>query len=380
MVIKNAKIVDIHGTYESDVLVKNKKIEKIGNNLKDDEIYDANGAYLLPGLVDLNVKFCDDKVNVQNIRKLSKDALNGGVTTVVLNPDLNPALDNEIILEFIKSENEFKNFCEILPMIKATMGDDSQSMSEIAILLKKGAVAPFFYSDIDSFLICRIFEYAKMYNVPLHCRARNASIKSVGVMHEGEISSRLGLGGINEMEEVSEVAKIIEFAKYYDVEVVFKSLSVSRSIELIKKAKEEGIRVYAEVSIHHLLKTDKECEGYNTTAKIDPPLRDEKNHQKLLKHLKEGDIDFLTSLHSPKSTVQKDISFDEAAFGVDAIGDYLQTLYKTLVESKILTFSQLLKLICQNPAKILGKENGEIKEGFEDSLILFNKKEVKKIL
>jgi len=370
MVIKNAKLVDINGMRECDIVIKNKKIEKIDKNLDDDKILDVKSAFVLPGLIDLNVKLCDDKVSVHNIEKLASNALKGGVISVVLNPDMNPSVDNEIILEFIKSQNEIIKNCEILPLIKATK--DENSLTEIAILLKKGALSPFFYSDVDSFLIARIFEYAKMYDVPLHCRARNSSIKSVGVMHEGEVSSKLGLGGISEIEEISEVAKIIEFAKFYGVEVVFKSISAARSVELIKKAKADGIKVYAEVSIHHLLKTDKECEGYNTSAKIDPPLRDEANRLKLIEYLKNGDIDLLTSLHSPKSTVEKDISFDDAAFGVDAISAYLQTLYKNLVKTEIIDFPSLIKLTCQNPAKILGKDRGSLNEGMEADFIVFD--------
>ncbi len=362
MVIKNAKMVDKNGIKTKDFIVED----------KDKKIIDAKGAFLLPGLIDLNVKFYDDIVSSENIKRLSKKALKGGVTKVVLNPDLNPAIDNEISLEFIKSESKNSNI-EIVPLIKATK--ESDKLSEIAILLKKGANSIFFYSYINSFLICRIFEYAKMYNVVLHCRATNLDIKNVGVMHEGEISSRLGLGGINEIEEVSEVAKIIEFAKHYDVEVLFKSLSSAKSIELIKRAKDEGIRVYSEVSIHHLLKTDKECEGYNTKAKLDPPLRDEKNREKLIEFLKNDDIDILTSLHSPKSTLQKDISFDDAAFGVDAIESFLQDIYENLVKKDIISFYDALKLTYFNPLKIL-KQNSQ---SYKD-LILFDGKGVERLV
>lgn len=377
MVIKNAKIVDSDSIFENDVLIKDGKIEKIGKNLNDKDVVDANGAFLLPGLVDLNVKFYDDLVSSENIEKLSKKALKGGVSTVLLNPDLNPAIDNEIILEFIKSESKNYNL-EIIPLVKAVK--EKESLSEIAILLKKGANSIYFESDISSFLICRIFEYAKMYGVTLHCKPTNSDIKSVGVMNEGEVSSRLGLSGIDEIEEVSEVAKIIEFAKKYGVEVLFKSLSSARSIELIKKAKDEGVKVYAEVSIHHLLKTDKECEDYNTKAKLDPPLRDEKNRAKLIEFLKNKDIDILTSLHSPKSSLQKDISFDEAAFGVDAISSFLQDLYENFVKKEILSFSEILKLTYFNPLKVLKKDVSEIKKGYSEALILFDEKEVKSII
>jgi len=372
MVIKNVNLVDCEKELFCDVLIKDDKILKIGKDLKDKEIIDAKGAYLLPSLIDLNVKLCDDKVSVGNFEKLSKKAIKGGVRTVVLNPDMNPQIDNEIILEFIKSQNKMIKNIEILPLIMAIK--DENRLSEIAILLKKGAVAPFFYSDADSFLIARIFEYAKMYDVTLHCVARESSIREIGVMHEGEISSKLGLSGISEIDEISEVAKIIEFAKYYDVKVLFKSISASRSVELIKKAKNEGVKVFCEVSLHHFLKTDKECLGYNTSAKIDPPLKDENNQKQLLKYLKNKDIDILTSLHSPKSVVQKDISFDEAAYGVDSIGDYLKEIYENFVKKDILTLKDIVELTSKNPAKILNLKKGVIKEGEKADFILFDTK------
>jgi len=371
MVIKNAKIVDLDGVYESDILIEKKIIKKIGKNLIDSEIFDAKGAYLLPGAIDLNVRLLDDKVNIQNIKKLAIDALKGGVTKTILNPNLQPAIDNEIILEFIKSYSSVYG-CEILPMIKATYGDDSKKLSDIAILLKKGAITLFFYSDIDSFLICRVFEYAKMFNIPICCRATNRSLSSVGVMHEGEYSFLLGLGGISQIEESSEVAKIIEFAKYYDVEVIFQSISLSRSVELIKEAKKDGIKVFAEVSIHHLIKSDIECVDYNTLAKIDPPLRDEENKDNLLKLLKENEIDLLTSLHSPKRAVYKDVSFDDAAFGIDAISLYLSLIYTHLIKNGILKIGDLVKILHFNPSKLLKMDQNRVKEGFVADFIIFD--------
>jgi len=227
MKIEGALIRDTKTLKAVDVVIEKGKILEIKPSAK-------KGRFLLfEGICDCNVKLQDDKVNAKNIQDLIIKANKGGVSKAILNPRLTPQIDNEIILEFIKSQNS--DLCEICPLIEAV---NEKGLSEIAILLKKGGAGIYFNSNISSLLICRIFEYAKMYNIPLHCRARNSSIKSVGVMHDGEVSSKLGLGGICEIEEISEVAKIIEFAKFYDVEVVFKSISTARSVELIKKAKE----------------------------------------------------------------------------------------------------------------------------------------------
>ncbi|WP_267905534.1 amidohydrolase family protein [Nitrosophilus alvini] len=372
MVIKNALIVDSKGEREADIEIKDGKIAKIGTDLSSDEIYDAKGCSVLPGIVELNAKTCDDRVSVDSLAKLAKNSAKGGVTTVLLNPHLNPKIDDEIILEFVKSQNELNSKSDIKPMITAIKGEENEQLSEIAILLKKGAAAIYTSSDIDSSLMRRVFEYAVMYEIPLHCRAQNCSLRAGGVMHEGEVSSELGLGGIPELEENIEVAKIVEFLNRYRIETVFKSLSSARSVELVNEAKKRGFKAYAEVSIHHLVKSDEACRGYNTCAKIDPPLRDRENRELLLQMLKNGQIDFLTSLHSPKSMVQKDIAFDEAAYGVDAISLYLPIAYTYLVKSGILNMSDLTKLLCKNPAKVLGLNHGTIEEGCSADIVIFD--------
>ncbi|WP_281950664.1 hypothetical protein [Nitrosophilus kaiyonis] len=357
MLIEGAKFFEDSKFKSYDIEIEEGKILKKISSKKESNIF------VIPPLVDLNIKPLDDKVNALNLKNLANAAKKSGVLYAALNPQIEPSIDNEIILEFIKSQDIKIN---ILPLLNATK--DEKSLTEIAILLKKGANSIYFNSDIDSFLISRIFEYAKMYGVTLHCRAQNSSIKNSGVMHEGKVSSKLGLSGISEIEEISEVAKIIEFSKYYNVPVLFKSLSSSRSIEIIQKAKEEGIKVYSEVSIYHLTKTDEECSGYNTYFKIDPPLRDEKNRKKLIEYLKNGYIDTITSLHSPKSNVLKDVSFDEAAYGIDSIENYLVNLYETFVEKNIINFEDLIKYISLNPSKIAKIEN------FEKNFIVFDTK------
>ncbi len=373
MVLNGVMVVDSAGERCCDVEIRNGKIVDI-TPLADSQT-ECRG-YLMRPLCDLNVKPVDDRIGVETLKDLADKALKGGVGTIMLNPDLSPAIDNEIVLEFVRSQGELINRVSLMTPVMAVDSREGAALSEIATLLKKGASSIFFYSDMDSFLICRVFEYAKMYGVTLECRAKNGSIRGRGVMHEGEVSAKLGLAGINELEEVSEVAKIVEFAAHYRVPVLFKSVSCYRSVELISKAKSEGIDLMCEVSIHHLLKTDRECDNYNTAAKIDPPLRDEKNRVKLIEALKSGEIDILTSLHSPKSNVRKDISFDEADFGAEGLEQYLSAVYENLVVKEKIPFFTIYKATVENPAKIAGYSVEELKPGSEGDFILFDGKSI----
>ena len=361
MLLKNAKIVTLAGEFETDVRIEDGKIAAIGR--VQEEGIDLAGRYLLPALIDLDVRPMDDKVSVSSLQQLSQEAMRGGVGTLALMPDLTPAICDEIALEFVRSQH---SEVDILPLVTALK--DEQTMSEMAILLKKGALSIYLASDTNPYLLARIFEYAKMHGKPIHIEPKNALFRDVGVMNEGEVSFRLGLGGISKLEEHAEVAKIIQYSEYYRVPVLFKAVSTSRALEMIAKSP----LCYAEVSIHHLLLNDEACEGYNTYAKLSPPLRDETERQKLLEALQKGYIDTLTALHSPKSQVSKDVSFDEASFGIDALGIFLPLAYTKLAREGLIDMRKLVELTSTNPSCFVGQKVGKVEEGYAADLVIFD--------
>ncbi len=368
MIIKNAVLCDANGERRGDIEITDGIITKIADNLSSDGAIDAKGAYLMPGLIDLNVSLSDMQLNTSRLQKISKAAIKGGVTTVVLNPESEPAINNEIVLEFVL-EQKFEG-ARITSAICATK--DDKTLSNIAILLKKGAVAPALESSLDSNLIRRIFEYMKMYEGTVFCSARDKAINGNGVMFEGEVSASLGLPGISVLGEIIHVAKMIEIARYYDVQVLFKGLFSKRSIEMITAAKKEGLKVFSEISIHHLALDDRACDGFNAYAKIFPPLADEKGKLSLQDSLKKGEIDVLTSLHAPQSKVNKEVAFYDAAYGTEAIEELLPLYYTKLVKSGLITLSQLSKMVSFTPAQMIKKNAGLIEEGQVADLVLFD--------
>jgi dihydroorotase len=373
MIIKGAIICDINGERRSDVQIEKGVVTRIGENLDGDEIVQANGCYLLPGLVDTDVRLKDSQLNRTNLEKLSHRALSGGVTTAVLASDSTPRIDNEITLEFVQQHRHLTDGSTVETSLSAL--NDRGALSNIAVMLKKGCVAVHTSTIQDYNLISRIAQYLKMADKVLFYKAEDKSLSESGVMSDGAVASELGLPGISPMSEVVHIASMIEIARHFGIKIVFKSVSEPRSIELIAQARKEAIAVECEVSIHHLFKNDSACVGFDTDAKINPPLVNETKRLQLIEALQNGKIHSLSALHQPNSDIYKDITFYDAQVGTTSIAEYLPLLYTYLVETKIISFSALVRIASHAPARHIGIVSGEISVGLGCDCVLFDPKE-----
>ena len=370
MVIKNAILCDVNGETRSDVRIEDGIIKEIAPTLESEEIIDANGAYLIPRLVDTNISLQDSTLNAKNIQKISQEALQGGVGHIVLNADSSPAIDNEIVLEFAQNGLRDISGAKVDLMLN-TLKEDS-TLSDIAILLKKGVVAPYMSTIAKNDIAIKIAEYVQMYKVTLFCKAEDNSLIRSGVMLDGDMSTQLGLAGIPDLSEVLHVSRMIEIARHFKIRILFKAIASPRSIYLINKAKEEGVSVFCEVSIHHLVHSDEACINFNTTAKLNPPLASKNDVFELQKALASGQIDCLTTLHQPSSPVNKEVAFYDAAYGCESLSIALPLYYTKLVKTGLISLSTLLNLTVKNPANNIGLQYGEIKVGQKAELLLFN--------
>ncbi|MEA3228957.1 MAG: amidohydrolase family protein [Campylobacterota bacterium] len=371
MVISNAIVCDVNGERKIDVRVEEGIVTELGKNLQSKNIVDAKGSYLLPSLIDTNVRLKDSSLNAKNIKTISKEALKGGVGHIVLNADSTPSIDNEIVLEFAQNSMHNLDGAKIDLMLN-TLQEDA-TLSNIAILLKSGAVAPYMSTIAKNDIAIKIAEYVQMYNVTLFCKAEDNSLIHSGVMLDGDVSSKLGLAGIPDLSEVLHVSRMIEIARHFKIKILFKSIASPRSIFLITQAKEDGVDVSCEVSIAHLTCSDEACEDFNTTAKIDPPLASKSDLLLLQEALKNSQIDILTTLHQPSSVVNKEVAFYDAANGSEVISDALPLYYTKFVKSGMITMSELIKLTVQNPAKSIGVDAGVVEVGKRVDFILFDK-------
>ncbi len=371
MLIVNAMVCDVNGEREEDICVENGFVIERGKNLDAErQVIDVKGAYILPALIDTNVRLQDSTLNAKNIQAMAEEAKRGGVGHIVLNADSSPAIDNEVVLEFAQNGIASVNGIKIDVMLN-TLKDD-MSLSNIAILLKKGAVVPYMSTIAKNDIAIKIAEYVKMYKTTLFCKAEDNSLMNAGVMLEGDVSSKLGLAGIPQLSEVLHVSRMIEIARHFKIAILFKAIASPRSIELIAQAKKEGVAVQCEVSIHHLTHSESACEDFNTNAKLNPPLASHKDMLLLQKALKEGNIDMLTSLHQPNSPVNKEVAFYDAAYGCEGLGDALALYYTKLIKTGLISMQELVQLSVVNPAKVLGLDAGSVEVG--SAITLFDPK------
>ncbi|EAH7654189.1 metal-dependent hydrolase [Campylobacter coli] len=361
MLIKNAKI---YGENLQDLLIKDGKIVKIGANLDDnDEVLDAQGMTLLPSFVDLCVNLKNDKFSLSNLELLEKECLRGGVGAIILRDCMN--FDEESFSLFLQNLKTRK--IQIFPSICAL--DKQGKLKNLATLFNKGAHALELKSSSDANILRVGMQYALMKEKSIFVKCHDENFDDNGVMNDCEASFELGLAGMSAVAESSEVAKIQEIAKFYGVKVIFDLLSLKRSIELLE---DENLKL---ISIHHLIKDDSACAGFNTAAKLNPPLRSKEDKESLKQALKQGKIDFLSSLHSAKSISLKDLAFDEAAFGIHSVCEFMSLCYTFLVKEGLLTWQNLCKATSQNPSEFLGLNSGIIEVGKEANLVLFDQNE-----
>ncbi len=368
MIIKSARVVLQDGIKKLDVRVENGKIAELSESIEGRDVIDAKERYLMPAMVDIGVKVKDSKLRGQTIEALCKDAGANGFSTVALSALCDPPIDNEIALEFVKSQAGMCTDTNVLTLISGVRADGG--LSDCSILLKEGAVGIEFGSDIDGNLIRRLMEYAIMHGVKLFCRANDPALQGEGVMHEGGVSCRLGLAGIPAAAESSQVARIAELAEFYGVDVVVLGASTAQTLKICAQSS----RMIPQVPIHHLILSDTLCEGYNTAGKIWPPLRDEAMRKEMLDALADDGSAMITSLHTPVSETAKDAVFADAAYGIEGFVSFLPLLHTHLVKEGGFDFPALVRMISLNPAKALGLEGkkGAVLPGYDADLLLFD--------
>ncbi|MBR7118406.1 MAG: amidohydrolase family protein [Helicobacteraceae bacterium] len=367
MILKNATICDESKFQISDIQIKDDIIVKIDSDIKEnDETIDCRDKIVMPQFIDLNIFPKNKSLSRKNLESLAKKAKNGGVGILILNSNTNPKIDNEMILEFIKSINKELEIT-IYPLISST--DNENKLIDISILNSLGGIGVNLQSSSSSNTIDKIAKYAKMLDIPVFV---NADDDLGGVINYGEMSAKLGLPARNPLSEIKEVAKILEVAIFYNIKVIFQTITETRSIHLINEAKKTNPNIFCETSIHHLLLNDTACDGYNTLAKINPPLKDKKSQEALIESFKNNQIDLLTSMQCACYKSLKEQLFEQAEYGIDTIGSYFSLIYSYLIKTNITDLQTISRICSKNPAMILGLNCGEIKVSKEAKLMIID--------
>jgi len=366
MIIKNGIICDKNQYKKSDILIVDNIIVKIADKIDiDDEVFDASGLVIMPSIVDFGISVKDDKLNSKSIKELSIKASKSGFGYMGIISKNTPII-SESMIELI---NHTQNNSTHLSAIADSVYD--KKLTNISKLKSAGASSLYIKSSEDGNSIKRVFEYSKLLDIRVFCHCEDITLSNNGVMNDSPISANLGLSGIPEISEVVDVAKILQIAKESEAKIVISNISSTKSLTLIKQAQKGGVDVKAQIGIHHILSDDSSCLGCNTYAKINPPLRDKDSVSKLRLELIDGNIDMISSMQSEFGEVYKDLTFDDAKFGIDIIQEYFALLYTNLVRSKDITLSKLSQLISYNPTSLVKDSNmAQIKEGFRASIMI----------
>ena len=368
----------------ADVFIQNGKIRKIGKNLKAkaDKTIDARGKIITAGLVDIHVHFREPgQESKETIETATRSAASGGFTTVVGMPNTNPLIDSKNAVNFILKRAKDTGVVNVLTTASLTKGSTGKELANLNELKKAGAVA--LIDDCpgnpSTVLQKKALKLCRKLNLPIMAHAENAEMKGEGVMHEGWISTQLGLPGIPVEVETSAVASIIKLLREVPTAYHFTHISTKGTVELIRQAKKEGLPVTCDVTPHHLALTDEACSNYNTLAKVAPPLRSEEHRQELLKGLADGTIDAIASDHAPHKSAEKFVPFAEAANGIIGLETTFPVLYTELVAKKILSLAEFIKKLTINPANVIQIKKGRLTVGEDADITIFDMKTKQKI-
>ncbi|HXQ28559.1 MAG TPA: dihydroorotase [Gemmatimonadales bacterium] len=362
----------------ADVLVQDGKIAAVGAGLGTPEGADVRavkGAVVAPGLVDLHVHLREPgSEDVETIASGALAAAAGGFTAVCAMPNTDPVTDNQAAVGFIVSQSLRARAARVHPIGAISVGQLGERLAEFGELVAAGAVA---VSDdgrpvSSGHLMRTALEYARTFGIPVadHCEERTLAAR--GVMHEGVVAARLGLKGIPSCAEEIMVARNLLLADLTGGHVHLCHMSTRGSAELIRRAKDEGLAVTAEVTPHHLTLTELACEGYDTHAKMNPPLREEADVAALRDALKAGVIDCIASDHAPHAYDAKEAAFDDAPFGVIGLETAFPVVHTALVRGNVLTLPELIARMSTQPAAAFRLSGGTLAPGVPADVVVLD--------
>lgn len=382
LLIKNGTVVTPDGEIKADLLIDGKKIEKIAPSIDEKcKSIDASGKHILAGLIDMHVHLREPGFEgKEDIESGSKAAVAGGVTQVCCMPNTNPVCDNAVVATYIKHRADEVGLCKIHPIGAITKGENGESLSDIGKMKAAGVVA---LSDdgksVENSQIMRLaMEYANDFGLKCLCHCEDKNLVDGGVVNEGYNSTLTGLKGSPRAAEDIMIAREIALSESLDIPVHICHVSTYSGVEIIRSAKARGVKVTAETCPHYFILTDDIITTYDTNTKVNPPVREDKDRKAVIAGIKDGTLDCIVTDHAPHSLKDKQVEYNLAAFGISGIETSFALSYTYLVKTGVLSLAELTDRMSAAPAKILGLDGGEIKEGAVADLAIvdLNKKYV----
>ncbi len=372
--IKNGSVVLKDAVKKCDILIEDDKISAIGKDLGNaDKVIDASGKTVIPGIIDMHVHLREPGFEgKEDIASGSLAAVAGGVTQVCCMPNTNPVCDNAVVVRYIKERAKEVGLCKVHPIGAITKGEQGESLADIGKMAKAGAVA---LSDdgrsvMNSNIMRLAMEYASDFNLKCLCHCEDLTLVDGGVVNEGYNSTLCGLKGQLRAVEDIMICRDICLSQSLDIPVHICHVSTYSGVEIIRDAKRRGVKVTAETCPHYFILTDDIITDFDTYTKVSPPVREDRDRKAIIEGLKDGTLDCIVTDHAPHSKKDKEVEYNLAAFGMSGIETSFALSYTYLVKSGAMTLPELMEKMSYNPAKTLGLEGGEIKEGGVADLVI----------
>src|SRR5262245_29473287 len=349
LVLSNGRIIDPSQNLdrEGDLIIEDGKIAGIvaSGSARGDELRDCRGLLVTPGLIDIHVHLREPGFEYkEDIESGTRAAAAGGFTRVCCMPNTNPAIDTAAVVRQILERTEQVGSARVHPIGAATRAMQGDQLTEMAELKAAGAIAisddAFPLQNADT--VRRVMEYCRMLDLPLMTHNEDKRLTEKGAMNEGYTATVMGIPGIPRVAEDIAVARNILMAKLTGCRLHLLHISTAGTVELLRRAKADGIPVTGEACSHHWALTDEACQGYNTDAKMNPPLRTPEDCEAVKLGLADGTIDCIVTDHAPHAGYEKEVEFDAAPFGILGLETSFPLVYTTLVKPGILTLSQAI--------------------------------------
>ena len=389
ILIQNGRVVDSVNQIDDimDVLIDGKTILKIGKKIdlseydKNIEIIDATGLVVAPGLVDAHVHFRDPGFTYkEDIETGAKAAAKGGFTMVVCMANTKPTVDNIGTLQYIQEKAE-KTGIHILQASTITKGLNGDELVDLETMANAGAAG--FTDDgipiLDEKILVEAMKRAKELDLPVSLHEEDPLFIVKPGVNQGAVSEKLGYGGASRTAEDVMVARDVILALHTGASVCIQHISSGNSVELVRNAKKLGADVHAEATPHHFTLTEEAVLEYGTLARMNPPLRTEKDRLEIIEGLKDGTIDMIVTDHAPHSAEEKAKPLDQAPSGITGLETSLALGIKSLVQPGHITLMKLMELMSKNPAEFYRMVPASVSEGAVADLVIFGENELWKV-
>jgi dihydroorotase len=380
VVLRGGRVIDPSRGFDevADVVIRDGRIAGVGRNqgVPDGaEVQDVRGLVVAPGLVDVHTHLREPgQEDRETIATGAAAAVAGGFTAVCAMPNTDPPIDNQSAVGFVVKQAAAAGQARVYPIGAISLGQKGEQLAEFGEMVGAGAVA---VSDdghpvISGQLMRTALEYARAFGIPVADHCEEPTLAQGGVMHEGLVSTRLGLKGIPSVAEEIMVARDILLARHTGGHVHLCHMSTRGSVGLIRRAKDAGIPVTAEACPHHFSLTDEACEGYNTNAKMNPPLRQVEDVAAIQAGLRDGTIDLIATDHAPHHYDAKEREFDDAPFGIVGLETALGLGLRVLVEGGHLPLPDLILRMSTVPARAFHLPGGTLAVGQAADVVVFD--------